>query len=80
MKKESLNLKLYGKNLEDLRIISAYLQDAIIKIKDIIFLKKNNMFIMMVSRFMWEDAEKGLLRKSKRIKSNHILDNKQQRK
>ena len=37
---ESVNLKLLGKNQEDLKIISAYLQDSILIVKDIVFLKK----------------------------------------
>ena len=62
------NLKLIGKSIEDLKIISAYLQDSIVVIKDIIFLKTNKIFIMIVNRFMWEDAEKRLFRENKRIK------------
>ena len=62
-------LKLIGKNIEDLKTISAYCQDSIIKIKDLIYLKENKIFIMMLSRFMWEDIEKGIFRKYKRIKS-----------
>ena len=61
-------LKLIGKNIEDLKTISAYCQDSIVKIKDLAFLKKNKIFIMMLSRFMWEDIEKGVFRKFKRIK------------
>jgi hypothetical protein len=39
--KESRNkLKLIGNNIEDLKTISAYCQDAIIKISDLVFLKK----------------------------------------
>ncbi len=37
--------------------------------KDIVFLKKNKSFVMMLNRFMWEDAEKGLFRDNKRIRS-----------
>ena len=66
---KSDNLKLVGKSMEDLNTISAYLQDSIVIIKDIIYLKSNKIFIMLVNRFMWEDAEKGFFRKSKRIKS-----------
>jgi len=70
-------LKLYGKNLEDLRTISAYLQDSIVKINELVFLKKNQIFLMMVKRFMWEDIEKGLFRNPKRINSvikfNNVL-------
>ena len=62
------NLKLIGKNEEDLKVISAYLQDSIVTVKDIVFLKKNRTFIMMVNRFMWEDIEKGVFRESKRIR------------
>ena len=62
------NLKLIGKNEEDLKIISAYLQDSVVIIKDIVFLKKNRTFIMILNRFMWEDVEKGVFRQNKRIR------------
>ena len=65
---EKVNLNLIGKNTDDLKVISAYLQDSIVKIKDIVFLKKNRTFIMMLSRFMWEDVEKGIFRENKRVK------------
>ena len=63
------HLNLIGDNEEDLKVISAYLQDSIAVVRDMVFLKKNKTFIMMVNRFMWEDAEKGLLRSNKRIRS-----------
>ena len=62
------NLKLIGKNIEDLQVISAYCQDSVVKLKDIVFLKKNRTFVMMLNRFMWEDAEKGAFRQNKRIR------------
>jgi len=65
---ERINLKLLGKNREDLKIISAYLQDSILIVKDIVFLKQNRTFIMIVNRFMWEDIEKGVFRQNKRIR------------
>ena len=65
---ENNNLKLIGKNEEDLKIISAYLQDSVVIAKNIIYLKKNRTFVMIVNRFMWEDVEKGVFRKNKRIK------------
>ena len=68
MKSKTVNLKLLGRSIEDLKTISAYLQDSIIIQKDITFLKKNKIFIMLASRFMWEDAEKGLFRENKRIR------------
>ena len=65
---EKNNLKLVGKNEEDLKIISAYLQDSIVTIKDIVFLKRNRTFIMILNRFMWEDVEKGVFRQNKRVR------------
>ena len=69
MTKDINRLKLIGKNIEDLKTISAYSQDSIVKIRDIVYLKKNKILIMMLSRFMWEDIEKGVFRNYKRIKS-----------
>ncbi len=69
MTKNINRLKLIGRNIQDLRTISAYCQDSIIKINDLIYLKENKIFIMMLSRFMWEDIEKGVFRNYKRIKS-----------
>ena len=66
---ERVNLKLLGKNQEDLKVISAYLQDSILIIKDTVFLKQNRTFVMIVNRFMWEDVEKGVFRQNKRIRS-----------
>tara|TARA_Y100000590_G_C15681336_1_gene999923 strand:+ start:1397 stop:1843 length:447 start_codon:yes stop_codon:yes gene_type:complete len=68
-KNEKNNLKLIGKNQEDLKVISAYIQDSVVAVKDITFLEKNRIFVMIVNRFMWEDVEKGLNRKNKRIRS-----------
>ena len=62
------NLKLICKNQEDLKVISAYLQDSIVAARDMIFLKKNRIFVMIVNRFMWEDIEKGIHRQSKRVR------------
>ena len=78
MIKDINRLKLIGKNIEDLKTISAYSQDSIVKIKDIVYLKENKIFIVMLSRFMWEDLEKGLFRNYKRIKSVlkfHFIEN-----
>ena len=65
---EKFNLKLLGRNQEDLKVISAYLQDSIVTIKDIVFLKLNRTFVMVLNRFMWEDIEKGVFRENKRVR------------
>ena len=65
---EKKNLKLIAKNQEDLKVISAYSQDSIVAVKDIIFLEKNRIFVMIINRFMWEEIEKGINRQNKRIR------------
>ena len=69
------NLKLIAKTEEDLKVISAHLQDSIADIPNIAHLKKNKIFLMQLSRFMWEDVEKGVFRKNKRIRSVLKFDN-----
>jgi len=66
--KTSFNLKLLALNDDDLKVLSAHLQDSVILVKDIIFLKKSRTFLMMVNRFMWEDIELGIFRENKRIR------------
>ena len=63
------NLKLIARTDEDLKVISAHLQDSIVSTKDIASLKKNKIFLMQLNRFMWEDVEKGVFRKNKRIRT-----------
>ena len=63
------NLKLIARTVEDLRVVSAHLQEAIVNINDIANLKKNKILLLQLNRFMWEDVEKGLLRKNKRIRT-----------
>ena len=66
---EDKNLKLLANSEDDLKVISAHLQDSITQVKDIVHLKKNRIFIIQFNRFMWEDIEKGVFRKSKRVQS-----------
>ena len=63
------NLRLLATSDEDLRIIAAHLQDAILTVKDAANLKKNRIFLIQLNRFMWEDVEKGVFRKNKRIRT-----------
>jgi len=62
-------LKLIAKTMDDLKVISAHLQDSIVSTNDIANLKKNRIFLMQLNRFMWEDVEKGVFRKNKRIRT-----------
>ena len=69
------NLKLLANSEEDLRGISAHLQDSITQVKNIAHLKKNRIFLIQFNRFMWEDIEKGVFRKNRRIQSVLKFDN-----
>ena len=69
------NLKLLATSDKDLRVIAAHLQDSIILPKDIANLKKNRIFLIQLNRFMWEDVEKGVFRKNKRIRTVLKFDN-----
>ena len=62
-------LKLNATTADDLKVISAHLQDSITQPEKIIHLKKNRIFLIQFNRFMWEDVEKGVFRKNKRILS-----------
>ena len=69
MKEIGNKLRLIGNNIKDLKTISAYCQDSIVKTSNIIFLKENKIVLLKLNRFMWEDLEKGVFRKYKRIDS-----------
>ena len=66
---EVKNLKLIARTEDDLRVVSAHLQDSIANVSDIANLEKNKIFLMQLNRFMWEDVEKGVFRKNKRIRT-----------
>ena len=72
---KSKNLKLIARSDEDLRVISAHLQDAIVNVTDMANLKKNRIFLVQLNRFMWEDIEKGVFRKNKRIRTVIKIEN-----
>ena len=68
------NLKLLAKDEKDLNIFSAYLQDAVIVAQDIKFLIKNKTFVCIFNRFMWEDAEHGVFRDNRRVRSALVFN------
>ena len=72
---EVKNLKLIARTEEDLRVVSAHLQDSIANVSDIANLQKNKIFLMQLNRFMWEDVERGVFRKNKRIRTILKFDN-----
>lgn len=49
-------LRLRGETVEDLQVISALLQDAVVSGTEIAWLPKRRKFTLAVNRFRWEDA------------------------
>ena len=52
----SKTLKLAAADAEDLEILSARLQDAAAKMKDLVWLPKQRRFAALFNRFRWEDS------------------------
>jgi hypothetical protein len=55
-------LKLAAADAEDLEILSARLQDAVVKLKNFVWLPKKRRFAAVVNRLAWEDGGKTRLR------------------
>jgi hypothetical protein len=53
------DLKLAALDAEDLTVISAHLQDSILKAGEMQFWPRDKRFVLMASRFCWECAEAG---------------------
>lgn len=49
-------LKLRARDAEDMQAIAACLQDALVPLGDVAFLKAEKRFVMVANRFLWETA------------------------
>jgi hypothetical protein len=54
-------LRLLAEDQEDLKIISAHLQDAVMRMGDLAYLPKHRRFVVMLNRFCWEGCPEGSL-------------------
>jgi hypothetical protein len=52
-------LKLAAFDEEDLAVISAHVQDAVLKVGDMVYLPREKRFAIAMNRFIWETAETG---------------------
>jgi hypothetical protein len=52
------DLKLIAMDAEDLAVISAHLQDAVLRVGDMTYLRREKRFAALVNRFEWEQAIK----------------------
>ena len=58
MSEPSKPLKLVALDKEDLEVISAHCQDAVLRLDDIGYVQKSRRFVLMLNRFDWETALK----------------------
>ena len=56
-------LKLIALDADDLAIVSAHLQDAVLKAADIVYLPAEKRFALALRRFDWEGAQHGQRRR-----------------
>lgn len=70
-------LRLAAKDTEDLKIISAHMQDALVRLADIRYLAKTNQFAFVANRFAWESQPNPERRRSG-MHFEHVLNVKQQ--
>jgi Protein of unknown function (DUF2948) len=52
------SLKLVALDEEDLKVISAHMQDAILRVKDMAWEPGSNRFVALMNRFDWPSAQK----------------------
>ena len=52
------DLKLLALDSEDLDVISATTQDAIVRVGDMGFAKADKRFALLMNRYAWEEADK----------------------
>ena len=49
-------LKLLALDEEDLQVVSSHLQDAVVRVGDMMYLPSQKRFVAIVNRFAWESA------------------------
>jgi len=62
-------LKLVALDEEDLAIVSAHVQDAVLKVADLAFLPADKRFVVAMNRFVWENKRGLFSRQHERRRS-----------
>ena len=70
-------LKLTAQDTEDLSIVSAHMQDALVRLADIRYLAKTRQFAFVANRFAWESQPNSERRRTG-LHFEHVLGVKQQ--
>lgn len=65
-------LRLRARELDDLSVISALVQDALVPIGDIAFVEPDHSFVLAINRFRWE--QKASARRRERVHSGLRFD------
>lgn len=69
-------LRLVAQDVEDLKIISALLQDAVLPVTELKFDAKRRRFALMLNRFRWEDRDQAeqVRRSYERVRSVLVVE------
>lgn len=72
------DLKLIALDAEDLAVISAHLQDAVLRVGDMAYLPREKRFAMLANRFDWIEAsgarEKSFQRRRAGVRFERVLE------
>ncbi len=71
---DSDTLRLAAVDEEDLAVLSAFVQDAVLKVGDMLYLPKERRFALGMNRFTWEKAEDGRRRDYERRRAALTFD------
>jgi hypothetical protein len=52
-------LKLRAEDADDITVVSAMLQDAVVDVTDMVYLRDEGRFALVASRFKWENCPEG---------------------
>lgn len=61
MTEDLYGIKISAADCDDLAVLSACVQDAIVKSSDMVYVPERQRFAMLLSRFRWERPERSLL-------------------
>ena len=67
-------LRLAAIDEEDLAVVSAYVQDAVLKVGDMVYLPRERRFALAMNRFTWEKAGDGKRRDYERRRAALTFD------
>ena len=68
------DLKLLALDTEDLEVISATTQDAVVRVGDMGFAKEDHRFALLMNRFAWEEGGKTRQRKRAALHFDRVND------